>query len=940
MTLKYILRSFRRRKVRTLLILFSLIFAVGMVVTLSAVVDTQRQFSVELIAQRTGGYDLALSKTETASDQFIVVEQAMAVVRKAVPSVEAVVPRFRGMADVTHGTRQGTVTFLAFDPKNDKLGMMKAISGTLDIGPGRVVILQGTAGSFDLRVGDSFDLYYTLPTPRREGYARSAGASSSRGRTLATVVGIVTQQGLLAQDTQNAVIAALGFTQEWLGLQGRSQQLLVKWNPAIYSTMNPQVAVFQARQYAEKVQAALGDDYVYDLGKVKALDGSQQQFAMQQALINVYGLMALGIVGLLVRTLIQNNVIENRRDMAVLRILGATRSRLFSMVVVEVCILGAFGAGIGVVAGILLNNLVFAPQIFQSLAELGGSSFQPSVSAGTIVPPVLMAMVVLGISALLPAQQASATKVLHAINPGAADNIGLDDISKLRERRPSSRIFVIGLTLTIFWVVMSLGFQYAFTFGDVTLISVLIFGTLLTMVMGVAMMFSVLTVPFERVLLAFLNWVAPRRAFFVSRYVKRGKERNTWISLMIVLSATLPVFLATEMAVSGANIANQIEMMNGAPINGRVSTGMMMGGFVFEMGPRISQELLRLKPSVVSEFQAVPGVGRVVGLTYSYRAKTADRVDVRSATVSFYGLTGSLNGIVYPGMVEFLGTGPEALDRIIAEKDTAVISEGLAQHLNVPLGGTIRVTGEGLDHIVELRVAGIVRKLPGFFSEMGRNQQTARNGSSSALVSLDTFREMANDPVKGEPDPNQAVLMRFMATVAPVAKPEEVGKALRTTFTLKDKLVVSLTEEDIRLFNQQFQQAQVFMVVLTVISFVTAIFGVFAVIYVAVNSRRMEIGMMKAVGSSNSHLLITFILEAAVMSVSAVLAGITAGATLGYFDQYSSSLTSELPVTFAVDTIVAPFTVLLVVVASVISAALASRAVLTRKAVQILREAQ
>ena len=940
MTLKYILRSFRRRKVRTLLILFALIFAVGMVVTLSAVVDTQRQFSVEQIAQRMGGYDLALSKTEIAGDQFIAVDQTMVVVRQAVPSVEAIVPRFHGMADVTHGTRQGTVTFLALDPKNDKLGMMKAISGTLDMGPGRVVILQGTAGSFDLKVGDSFDLYYTLPTPRREGYAGSAGASSSRAHTVVTVVGIVTQQGLLPSDTQNAVIADLAFTQEWTGLKGRSQQLLVKWNPAIYSTTNPQVAVFQARQMAEKVQAALGDDYAYDLGKVKALDSSQQMFAMQQALINVYGLMALGIVGLLVRTLIQNNVIENRRDMAVLRILGATRNRLFGMVVVEVGILGAFGAGIGVVAGILLNNLVFAPQIFKSLAELGGSSFQPSVSAGTIVPPVLMAMVVLGISALLPAQQASATKVLHAINPGAADNIGLDDIAKLRERRPSSRIFVIGLVLTIFWVVMSLGFQYAFTFGDVTLISVLLFGTLLTMVIGVAMMFSVLTVPFERTLLAFLNWVAPRRAFFVSRYVKRGKERNTWISLMIVLSATLPVFLATEMAVSGANIANQIEMMNGAPINGRVSTGMMMGGFVFEVGPRVSQESLRLKPSIVDEFRAVPGVGRVVGLTYSYRAKTADRVDVRSATVGFYGLTGSLNGIVYPGRVEFLGAGPEALDRIIAEKNTAVISEGLAQHLNVPLGGTIRVTGQGLDHIVELRVGGIARKLPGFFYEIGRNQQTARNGSSSALVSLDTFREIANDPVQGNPDPNQAVLMRFMATVAPAAKLEEVGTALRTTFTLKDKMVVSVTEEDIRLFNQQFQQAQVFMVVLTVISFVTAIFGVFAVIYVAVNSRRMEIGMMKAVGSSNSHLLITFILEAAVMSVSAVLAGITAGATLGYFDQYSSSLTSELPVTFAVDKIVAPFTVLLVVVASVISAALASRAVLTRKAVQILREAQ
>jgi hypothetical protein len=118
-------------------------------------------------------------------------------------------------------------------------------------------------------------------------------------------------------------------------------------------------------------------------------------------------------------------------------------------------------------------------------------------------------------------------------------------------------------------------------------------------------------------------------------------------------------------------------MMNGAPIDARVSTGMMMGGFVFEMGPRVSAESLRLKPEKVDEFKATPGVGRVAGLTYSYRAKTSDLVDVRSASVGFYGLTGSLNGIVIPGKVEFLGSGPEALDRIIAEKNTVIISEGL-----------------------------------------------------------------------------------------------------------------------------------------------------------------------------------------------------------------------------------------------------------------------
>jgi len=939
MTLKYILRSFRRRKVRTLLILLSLIFAVGMVVTLSAVVDTQRQFSVELTAQRTGGYDLALSKSEIASDQFIQVTQVSEVVRRVAPNVETLAPRFQGAVDIVHGSRTGSATFLALDSKRDKLGTMTVISGTKDLGPGRVIILQGTSGSFDLKVGESFDMYYTLPTPRREGYAGAAGASSARAHTIVTVVGLVTQQGLLSLDTQNAIIADLDFVQQWLGLPGRSQQLLIKWNPRLYATTNPEDAVFQARIAAQKVYTALGDDYSYDLSKAKALDASQRGFAAQQALINVYGLMALGIVGLLVRTLIQNNVIENRRDMAVLRILGATGRRLFGMVIVEVAILGAVGAGIGVAAGILLNNYVIAPQVFKSLTELGGVAFTPTVSLGTILPPVLMALTVLGISAMMPAQQAAATKVLHAINPGAADNIGLDDIAKFRERRPSGRIFVIGVSLVIAYVVMFVGFNYAFTFGDITLISALIFGSLLAMVIGVAMMFSVLTVPFERLLLALLGVIAPKRAFFVSRYVKRGKERNTWISLMIVLSATLPVFLATEMAIGGANLAAQVEMSNGAPIDAHVSTASQMGGFTFEFGPRITPESLQLKPDMVKEFKAIQGVGRVVGLTYNYRAKVADLVDMRNAQVGFIGLTGSPNGMLFPDKVEFVGTGPEALDRIIAEKNTVIISEGLADHLQIPLGGVVRVTGKGVDNKIDLRVVGIARKLAGFAYSMGRNQQTARQGSSVALVSLDTFRDLTHDPVLGKPEQNEPVLLRFMATLTPGAKADEVAKALRTAFTLKHKMVISVTREDIIEYQKQFQQGQVFMVVLTVISFVTAVFGVFAVIYIAVNSRRLEIGMMKAVGSSNGHLLLTFILEAIVMSVSAVLTGITAGALLGYFNEYSNALTTEQPVMFAVDTLVAPLTVLLVIIASIISAALASRVILRRKAVQIIREA-
>ena len=75
-----------------------------------------------------------------------------------------------------------------------------------------------------------------------------------------------------------------------------------------------------------------------------------------QALINIYGLTALGVVGLLVHTLVMTNVQEQRRDMAILRILGSQRNLLFTLVIAEVLVIGAIGVGLGVVLGQLITQ--------------------------------------------------------------------------------------------------------------------------------------------------------------------------------------------------------------------------------------------------------------------------------------------------------------------------------------------------------------------------------------------------------------------------------------------------------------------------------------------------------------------------------------------------------------------------------------------------------
>ena len=56
MTLKYVLKSLNRRKIRTILMLLALIVGVGALVALNSTVDTYERFYVTTISNSAGDY--------------------------------------------------------------------------------------------------------------------------------------------------------------------------------------------------------------------------------------------------------------------------------------------------------------------------------------------------------------------------------------------------------------------------------------------------------------------------------------------------------------------------------------------------------------------------------------------------------------------------------------------------------------------------------------------------------------------------------------------------------------------------------------------------------------------------------------------------------------------------------------------------------------------
>jgi ABC-type antimicrobial peptide transport system permease subunit len=292
--------------------------------------------------------------------------------------------------------------------------------------------------------------------------------------------------------------------------------------------------------------------------------------------------------------------------------------------------------------------------------------------------------------------------------------------------------------------------------------------------------------------------------------------------------------------------------------------------------------------------------------------------------------------VLFEEYVAFAAGGPEALDEILVNPRAVIIGEGLAEHLAVPLGGTFKVTGEGLDHQMDVQVVGIARRLPGF-RNMGRSRTEAQWGNTDLLMSMDAYRELISDPLYPPPPADNPIIRRILATISPDANPEEVSADLRNRFSLKYQMWSDLAEVEIQQARESENEQRVFLLILTGISFTTAVFGVFAVIYVTIYARRLEIGMMKAMGTRGWELTGTLVIESITMTLSAALAGIAAGASMGYVFVYGDNLLAQRPTTFAVDTTVVPFVVIMVVLASIVSAAFSSRRIIRQKAVEILR---
>lgn len=281
------------------------------------------------------------------------------------------------------------------------------------------VITQTLADAFSVKVGDSIRL------------------PSISGLTKLTVVGLLPAS---IGNENEMVLVPLSQAQQITGETGKVNIIRI----------NVEAFASQARraEIQSHIETALGKNF-----KIGSLIADDEMFAtMQMARIglSVFGALALFMGGFIIFNTFRTVITERRRDIGMLRALGATRRTIIGAILTEGFLQGLLGSIIGILLGYLLAIGVLKVAQGPLSAFINIKLGLPVIQPGLVVVSILLGVGVTLLSGLIPAWNASRVSPLEALRPTVAE---------VEFKRQTGRSFWLGVGILILTVLAILSGQ-------------------------------------------------------------------------------------------------------------------------------------------------------------------------------------------------------------------------------------------------------------------------------------------------------------------------------------------------------------------------------------------------------------------------------------------------------------------------------------------------
>jgi len=585
--------------------------------------------------------------------------------------------------------------------------------------------------------------------------------------------------------------------------------------------INTDTMALEARraQAQKNIENALGKDY-----QVGALMSGSEMFAslqLGQAMFNIFGVLALFMGGFIIFNTFRTIVAERRRDIGMLRALGANRRTIIGMILAEGFLQGVIGTGLGLFLGYLLGAgiIKFVGPFLNSFINVNMGN--PVVSPTLLIGSIVLGVGVTVVAGLIPALSASRVTPLEALRPSVAET---------QFNRQTGSGFVGGVVIIILTMIAILTGQPA-----------LIIPGGLFFLFGLVLVAPALVRPFA---LAF-GWVVS--LFYAKQGVGELAQGNLTRqpSRVAVTASTSMLALAIIVAMGGMVSSLTVTLFDLIRNN--------FGSDYIFVPPSVALwgSDMGTKPEFAEQLKAVDGVETVS--TFRYASATSN-----GHAISMLGI----DPVSYPAVSSFyfqnsIYTDEESAYASLANGRNMIVNGALMATLGKQVGDTIEIVTP--ESTLKYRIVAVATDMlnakvtTGFISQA--NLQTDFGATDDVFIQLNLKKN------------------------ADRAAADKTIRALAENYpTFK---VVSGTEyyESLR---SQMNAAFSGMYVLFLMLAIPSLIAMLNTLTISVIERTREIGMIRAAGATRKQIRTMVIAEALLLAAIGTAFGILGGLYLGY----------------------------------------------------------
>ncbi|HXB14158.1 MAG TPA: FtsX-like permease family protein [Solirubrobacteraceae bacterium] len=395
--LRLVLRGFAQRKVRVALTAIAIVLGVALMAGTYILTDTINNSFAKIFQTASKGHDVVVTPAEQLGREIrsenSPVTQAMVEKVQRTPGVaEAAGSIFsRGTFLNTHRKRLTSGFAPAFINSivPPRFESFKPVHGTFPVNASQVAIDEATAQRAGLHIGDQMIVAGTAATGRYtiSGILRFGGGESFGGAGVATLLPVEAQR--------------------LLGNPGHFDQIDVAARPGVTPG---QLRDRIRAELPRTVEVRTGSEQAeHDTGNLEHNLGGLRTFLL------IFAYVALVVGAFIIFNTFSITVAQRTREFGLLRTLGASRGQILRSVVYEGLMLGAIGAGLGLLAGIGVAPLLDA------LFKAFGATLPDNgtvIETRTVIVSLLVGIIVTVLAGLPPALRATRVPPVAAMREG------------------------------------------------------------------------------------------------------------------------------------------------------------------------------------------------------------------------------------------------------------------------------------------------------------------------------------------------------------------------------------------------------------------------------------------------------------------------------------------------------------------------------------------